>query len=183
MSLPLPAQVRFRGASYYLLGGNGTALLSWKDVGLPPPKWGTHNFVYAVREDRLVLSYIDTVWDGDGTPPLIDGVAPRRESTTLPLWVYAPLQHPVCFDGWLLIGDRDLRGDRLSGLPISSVGGGGTHFELGFIEGTLLETIDLRPETERLFSQELRKKRGRVSDPKLIDLLERLEERYRIRLF
>jgi hypothetical protein len=57
------------------------------------------------------------------------------------------------------------------------------HFELGFVDGAVLEETDLTADVTRLFSTEVRMKRGRVKAPELVALLDRLEERYRIRPF
>ena len=97
-------------------------------------------------------------------------------------WTY-DLCRATRFDGWLLVGDLNLRGDRLASLPVPWIGNGGTHSELGFVDGVLLEETELTADVVRLFSAEAGMKRSRVRSPELVALLDRLEERYRVRPF
>lgn len=184
MSLPLPDAFQYRGKTYFLQGCQGTGLPTWRDFGLPKhPGWNGYRQTFALSGDRLVVQQVALSVPKDEEPPLIDGVAPRAaDAWDFPRWRY-DLCRPTRFEGWLLFGDVSLRGDRLASLPVPWVGNGGTHFELGFVEGVVLEETDLTPEVARLFSEEVKMKRSRVKAPELLALLDRLEERYRIRPF
>jgi hypothetical protein len=184
MSLPLPDAFDYRGRSYFLQGCHGTALPGWQDFGLPKyPGWNAYRQTYGLWDERLVVQQIALNVPKDEVPPLIDGVTPRAEEK----WGGRTWMYDLCrttrFEGWLLIGDLSLRGDRLASMPVPWVGNGGVHFELGFVDGAVLEETDLTADVTRLFSTEVRMKRGRVKAPELVALLDRLEERYRIRPF
>lgn len=176
MSLPLPDAFDYRGRTYSLEGSQGT--------GLPKhPGWSAYRQTYGLWEGRLVVRQIALHLPAGEAPPSIDGVTPRAgEGWGGRAWVY-DLRRPTRFEGWLLIGDLNLRGDRLAAMPVPWVGHGGTHFELGFVDGALLEETELTEEVARLFSAEVGMKRARVHAPELVSLLDRLEERYGIRPF
>ena len=93
------------------------------------------------------------------------------------------LRRPVPFEGYLLFGDVSLRNNRLASLPLPYPGAGGAHFELGFIEGELVEETDLTEPVARLFAPEVAMKRKRVKDADALALLDLLERRYRVTPF
>lgn len=183
MSLPLPAAVSHRGREHFLLGCNGSKLPSWPDFGLPQPGWNGYRQTFEVQGEELVVSRILLARRRDDRPAPIDGVEPRYRDGWESGWVYDGLARPARFDGWLLFGSKNLSGDRLASMPVPYCGDSGVYFELGFVEGTMLEEIDLTADIARLFAPEVEMKRKRVRDPELEALLDRLEARYRIRPF